>query len=440
MYVMKILRRTIMIACFLLYALGAILGVSGQEDVSDVYVINLHGEVNDAMVSYLERELENAENNNQLVIIDIDTWGGLLDSADKITNILLNTPVETTAYVSGKAISAGVILTISCDNVAMASSAYIGAAEPVVPSANEEQKRKVLSAWKGMLSTAAIENSRPEDIILSMADPDITIDGYSKEGELLTLSSQQALDLGVSDALCNNLSEVIDSFKLGQTYETAPHTLSDKVASLLTSSTAMSVLFTLGFAFMILEIFTAGFGVAGVVSIICFALYFFGGFIAGSAQLWAIGLFVLGVVALLIEMFIPGFGIFGITGLIMCLLGLVFSAESIEQFATRAGLAMLVCAALIPIFIKIFGKIKLFDKIANNETQSVKEGYVINQASDEIIGKKAIVVTDLRPIGIIEMDGKRMDAFSGEGFIGKGDDVVITGKKSSSVIVRKIRK
>ena len=431
---MKILRKTMIITSFLLYILGSVLGVSGEENASDVYVIELHGQVNDAMASYLERELNVAIQNNQSVIIDIDTWGGIINSADKITNILLNSPVETTAFVSGKAISAGVILTISCDNVAMASSSYIGAAEPV--SYSEKVPEKILSAWKGILSTAAIENNRPEDVILAMADSRITVEDYSQEGELLTLSARQALDLGVSDAVCDNLQDVIEQFNLGQTYSIAPRSLSDKAASALTSSAALTLFFTLGFAFMILELFTAGFGVAGFISIACFALYFSAGFIAGTAQWWAIGMFILGVIALIIEIIIPGFGVFGISGIILCLLSLIFSANSLEQFTKHAGIAIIVCAVLIPICIKIFGKIKVFDKIANKEEQKVSEGYVINQASNDIIGKSALVVTDLRPIGIVELDGKRMDAFSGEGFIQKGGTVVITGKKSSSVIVR----
>jgi len=431
-----------MIACFLLYALGALLGVSGQEEVSDVYVINLHGQVNYAMVSYLERELESAEQNNQPAIIDIDTLGGRVDFAEEIVNILLNSSVETTAFVSGRAISAGVLLTIPCENVAMASSSYIGGAEPVNSAGEAVTSEKTLSYIKGIMSTAAIENGRPEEVIHAMTDKRVVIDGYSEEGELLTLSSHQAVELGVSDVLCDNIKEVLEYFQLGETYEIAQYTLSDKVASLLTNSITLSILFTLGFVFMIIEIFTAGFGVAGVISIVSFILYFFGGAIAGTAELWAIGLFVLGVMALVIEMFIPGFGAFGFSGLVMCLLGLVFSAESIEQFARRAGIAMIVCAVVVVtlILLKKFTKIEFLDKLANKEEQTVDEGYVINQVSDEIIGKKAIVVTDLRPIGIVELDRKRMDAFSGEGFIGKGDEVVITGKKSSSVVVRKIRK
>ena len=432
---MKILRKTLMITCFLLYAIGSIIGVSGEEEAADVYVIELHGEVNDAMASYLERELEVAAQNNQSAIIDIDTLGGYVVSADKIVEILLNSPVETTAFVSVKAISAGVLLTISCDNIAMKPSSYIGACEPIPFS------EKGLSFVKGMISTAAIEQGRPEEVVLALADSRIVIEGYSEEGELLTLSSHQAVELGVSDVLCNDLSEVIEYFGLGQTYNVAPYSLSDRTASALTSTTAQSIFFTLGFAFMIIELFTAGFGLAGIISIASFVLYFGGGLLAGTAEWWATGLFVLGAMALLIEMFVPGFGAFGFSGLIMCVLGLLFSVNSLEEFTKLAGFAMIACALLVAILIalKKFTKIKFYDRLANKEVQNVEEGYVINKYNDDIIGKEAVVVTDLRPIGVVEVDGKRMDAFSDEGFIEKGSNVEITGKKSSSVIVRKIR-
>ena len=430
---MKILRKILIISFFSLYIIGTLRGASGKEPAADVYVIKLHGEVTGAMPSYLERELENARLNNQKAIIDIDTWGGQVVAAGEISSILLNSPVETTAFVSTRAISAGVLITISCDNVAMSPTSNIGAAETI------PNTEKVLSAWKGMLSTAAIERGRPEDVILAMADARIAVEDYSAEGELLTLAARQATDLGVSDALCGSIDEVVEEFSLGETYEIAPYTMSDKAAAAITSTLAINIFFILGFAFMTIEIFTAGFGVAGIISIVCFALYFFGGFIAGTAQWWSVALFVFGILFLVIEMFIPGFGIFGISGLVMLVLGLVFSASTIEQFAKMAGYAIIVCAVLIPILIKIFGKIKMFDRLANKEIQSVAEGYIINQIKDDIIGKAAVTVTELRPIGIIEVDGKRIDAFSEEGFIPKGENIEITGKKSSSVVVRKAR-
>ena len=182
---MKFLRKILIITFFSLYVLGTMAGAADDDTPADVYVIKLYGEVNDAMVSYLKRELQTAEENNQTVIIDIDTLGGLVKSADAIVNTLLNSPVETTAFVSGKAISAGVLLTISCDNVAMAPSSYIGAAEPVDTAGNPISSEKVLSYVKGIMSTAAIEKGRPEKVILAMTDKRIVIDGYSQEGELL---------------------------------------------------------------------------------------------------------------------------------------------------------------------------------------------------------------------------------------------------------------
>lgn len=428
-----------MITCFLLYLAGSFFSASSEETAADVYVIELHGEVNDAMASYLERELKVAEENNQTAIIDIDTFGGLIISTEEIVNILLTSEVKTTAFVSGKAISAGALITIACENVAMAPSSYIGAAEPVSSTGEAITSEKTLSFVKGIMSAAAIENGRPENVIHAMTDKRVVIEGYSQEGELLSLSSHQAVELGVADVLCSDLDEVTEYFELGQTYVIAPFTLSDRVARGLTSTVAMSIFFSLGFAFMIMEFFTAGFGVAGIISIACFALYFGGGFLAGTAEWWAIALFVLGAMALFIELIIPGFGVFGISGIIMCILGLLFSAESIGEFAFQAGFALVVCIILVPIFIKVFGKLKIFDRIANKEEQNVSDGYVINQASDDIIGKEALVVTELRPIGIVELEGKRMDAFSNEGYIAKGVKVEVTGKKSSSVVVRKLR-
>lgn len=429
---MRILRKSLIYLAFSLYAIGTFFSNVKAADEASTFVISLHGEVNDAMASYLERELKVAQGLGVQAIIDIDTWGGQVISADKISSILMDTPVETTAFVSGKAISAGVVLTISCDNVAMAPDSYIGAAE-VVPFSE-----KGLSVVKGLLSTIAQSQKRPEEVILAMADKRIVIDGVSKEGELLTLSSLQAKEQGICDEICNDINEVLKVFDLGNDYQRAQYTTADKVASAITSSIALNIFFTLGFALVILEIFTVGFGVAGFGAIICFALYFFGGVIAGITQWWAIVLFVAGGVSLAIEMAVPGFGVFGFTGLVLSLLGLIFSASSIEQFATMVVITIIVCAILIPICIIVFGKIKIWDKVINSENQTVDAGYTATDESNEsLIGRVAIVITPLRPSGIIRIDNKRMDAVSRGDYIEVGKEVEIVEIKSCSLVVDK---
>ncbi len=100
---------------------------------------------------------------------------------------------------------------------------------------------------------------------------------------------------------------------------------------------------------MMLEIFTAGFGVAGTLSIVCFVMYFFGGIIAGTADWWSVVLFAAGIGFLIAEMFIPGFGIFGIAGIIMFILGLLFSSSSFDQFINRFAIAIGICIVAVPI-------------------------------------------------------------------------------------------
>lgn len=401
---------------------------SGAE-VPDVLVIRLHGEVTSATASYLQRELDRAEDMGIPVIIDIDTFGGLAKAAFDISEILLGAEVETTAYVSGKAISAGVILTMSCDHVAMVPNAYIGATEPVPYS------EKSLSVVKGTLQTVAENKGRPVDVILAMADKRDIVEGYSTEGELLTLSASQALELGISDVTADDLDDVMVAFQLGTDYVFAEFTTADRFARFLTSSTVLSILLTLGFMLIIVEIYTAGFGVAGFGAIVCFALYFFGGALAGTTEWWSIVLFVAGAVFLGIEMVIPGFGVFGITGIIMALLGIVFSAKSLSHGVLLVGIGVVASGIMIPIFGKIFGRSKLFDRLVNSEQQTQAEGYTAANDESPLLGAVGTVINPLHPAGIVKIDGQRIDVVSYGTFIDVGKQVRVVEVKGSRIIV-----
>ena len=400
-------------------------------------VINLHGEINEAMAAYLDREIQNAEAAGaEVVILDIDTWGGFVFAAESIHDILSKTELDTIAYISKKAVSAGVMIAISCDMVAMTPGSHSGAAETIP---NDE---KTLSAWVGMLTAAAEESGRPVDVVKAMADKREQIEGLTSEGELLDITPQQAVEYGYADIIATSHEDALSAFGYAD-YETSTAEVStaDKAAMFLTSQTVLSILFTAGVFFMIVELFTAGFGLFGILSIICFALYFFGGFIAGYTEWWAVVLFVLGAVFFVIEIIIPGFGIFGILGIVLTLLGLMFSARSLRDFVIQAGITLAVCAVSIPIMFKLFGRLKIFDKIILKHGETSEEGYLAaSQHTLSILGETGMTVTLLRPSGMAVINGKRVDVLSHEGIIESGVEVKVIDTSGNRVVVERVVK
>ena len=119
-------------------------------------------------------------------------------------------------------------------------------------------------------------------------------------------------------------------------------------------------------------------------------------------------LFIFGAVFLVIEIIIPGFGIFGIVGIVLTLLGLMFSARSIQDFIFRGGIALIVCVVSIPIFFKIFGGLKLFDKIILKHGETSDMGYLApSEHTLSVLGKTGKTATVLRPAGMAVIDGRR---------------------------------
>ncbi len=398
-------------------------------------VINVHGEINSALVAYLEKEVQKAQDNGaEVIIIDIDTWGGFITAAEEINVILSEAEIPTIAYISKKAVSAGVMITISCDMVAMTPGAHSGAAETIP---NEE---KILSAWVGLLTAAAEESGRPVDVVRAMADKREVIEGLSEEGQLLDITAQKAVEYGYADTVSTSYEEALSFFGYeGYEITIADVSTADLAARALTSSTALTILFAAGVFFMIMEVFTAGFGVFGIISIACFVLYFFGGFLAGYTEWWAIALFLLGAVFLIIEFIIPGFGLFGIAGIVLTLLGLMFSASSVTEFIIRGGIALLICAVTIPIMFKLFGRLKVFDKIILKHGETSDQGYIAPSKSTlNAMGKQGLTVTDLRPSGIAKIDGMRMDVLSNEGFIKKGEKIKVINTSGNRIMVERI--
>jgi membrane-bound serine protease (ClpP class) len=190
---------------------------------------------------------------------------------------------------------------------------------------------------------------------------------------------------------------------------------------------------------MIMELFTAGFGLFGIIAIICFALYFFGGVIAGYTEWWAVVLFILGAVFFVIEIIVPGFGIFGILGIVLTLLGLMFSARSIRDFIISGGITLAVCAVSIPIMFKLFGRLKIFDRIILKHGETSEQGYTASsEQTVSILGMTGRTVTILRPSGMAVIDGKRVDVLSHEGIIEAGVEVKVIDTSGNRVVVEKI--
>ncbi len=431
---MKLTRLLLMITIFLCLfgVFGPLVSAAGNE----VILAEVTGEVNAAMTAYIKNEIAAAESAGSPLVLLLDTYGGEIIEADSIKQAILGAKVPVDCYITRNALSAGTLIAISCRHIVMAPSAVIGAAQIIPYDPNDPNDEKILSAWVGILKSAAEARGRDTQIVAAMADKDISIEGVTEAGSLLTLGASEAQRLNISDGTAADENGALSLLGYSE-YSAVRHEMSMtvKAAQFLTSTTVASILFIAAIICMFIEIFTPGFGLFGVLSIICFGLYFGGGILAGFAEWWSIALFILGIVFLVVEAVIPGFGIFGILGIICLIAGLIFSSRDLNSFLTIFGIGIGGSVVLLPLVYLLLKKLGLIRKIFLGKGMLPEDGYVSHDHIPNLVGKKGVSLSVLRPAGVARIEGERHNVLSTGGYIQQGKPIKVVEHTPGRIVV-----
>lgn len=423
--------RMIVILIFLMVMILTNFGYA--EAKGDVYIVPITGEINKATYNFLNNTLEKLNKlEPSAIIFEIDTYGGLIDEAAKIKNLIISSPIPTISYVNDKAESAGVLITIASEKVVMANTATIGSAETI------PNTEKILSMWRGFLRDTAQYRGRNSDIIEAMADQDIEIDGLIKRGKLINLTSSEAVKYGIADLATDNYNEIVEYFNIkNANIIRINESLQIKLAKYISNPYISSLLLTLGFVGLVIEILTPGFGFGGTISIIGFGLYFGGNILAGNSNWTSLILFVTGLILLVIEGMIPGFGLPGISGIILVATGTIIAMDSLSMALLSLSIAIIITTIVTIILIKMGFKSKMLNKIILETKQKDEKGYLSIDPMDEYMDREGISITELRPSGFIDIDGKKLDALSDDGFIPKNTSIKVVRVEGSKIFVRR---
>ncbi|MBP2026337.1 membrane-bound serine protease (ClpP class) [Acetoanaerobium pronyense] len=397
-----------------------------------IYVISLDSEVNAGMLNYLKHGINDAENNNaDLILIQIDTLGGRIDSAEAISREILGTRVRTASFVNTKAESAGVLLSISADDFYMAPASTIGSAEPIPNS------EKTLSYWRSLLETTAERTGRDPQLVAAMADSSISIDGVVDEGRLLNLTTNRAMELEFIDGIANNRADVYASLGYENVNEViVSKRTSDNIIGFISSAVVSQILLTAAFIGIVIEVITPGLGIGGLIGIVGFALFFAGSILSGSTTTFAVLIFLLGIVLLTIEVFIPGFGVFGIGGIIAIFGSIVMASSSAAQAILSISIALVITTIVIALIIKYIPKRNLSKTLFLDTNLDKEGGFVSSKEVIELIGREGKSLTYLRPSGKIEIDGQIYDATTNGMYISKDTKVIVLNSVGSRLIVK----
>ena len=276
-----------------------------------------------------------------------------------------------------------------------------------------------------------------------------------KEGEILTMSGKQALEYGFSSFLVEDFDEALPLYGVARDeVGTLPTLWWESFIKVLNSMPAKGLLVLLGLIGIFIELKAPGFGLPGILGIVCFALIFYAGHLAGLAQWIEIIMFGAGLVLIALEIFIiPGFGVAGIAGIILALSSLIlalvsfsplqipsssFHWQELREATTMVFGAIGAFAVALVVLVRYLPKTPILGRLMLGASVSAEEGYAARvEHGQTLLGKEGVSRTVLRPAGKIEVDGVTYDAAAQGVFINPGEAIKIIDTSGNRIIVRK---
>ena len=425
-------RRNVLVLLFFVLLLS--LGTSKISAVTSVYSLPIQGEIEPGLANFVARGLALAEKDNGILLMEINTFGGRVDAATEIKDLLIQARIPVIAYVTDRAWSAGALITLAAPLVAMAPGSSVGSAEP------RPLEEKTVAALRAEFEATARRAGRDGRIAAAMVDADIEIEGLIEKGKILALSVEDALEWGFADVIGLDRWEVLAAFGYEdfEIIHLTPH-WAEKIARFLTTSTVSSLLLTLGFLGLIVEITTPGWGVPGTGGLLALSLFFGGRYIAGLAGFEEIGLFIVGILLLAIEVFvIPGFGLVGILGILAVVSSIVLVFGNLQAAFISLSVALLVSTLALIFLGKRIAKTKFWQRLILSQSESKQEGYQGPPDFSMLLGQQGTALTPLRPAGTVVIGEQRFNVVSEGEFIDANSLVEVVSTEGSRVVVREI--
>ena len=429
-----------------------------------VYRVPIEGIIDLGLPPFIQRTLEDAESNEATaVIFDINTFGGRVDAATQIKDAILGADILTIAFINRRAISAGALISLSCEKIYMTGGGLIGAAT-AVDMTGKKGSEKVISFMREEMASTAEKRGRSKEIARGMVDEELTfthlvIGGDSikvddiegrKDGKLISLTTEQALKYKIADGTAENMEALLDSlgYSSFETIETAEN-WSEAIVRFLTNPVVASLLTTFGFLGILFELQSPGWGIPGFVGLACLILSLSASYIAQLATMSDMLFVLTGLALILLEVLvIPGFGIAGLGGIGLMIYGLYLLllpdipvGEEVLGQAMDGFLIGLVGAVIgLVLLVKLMIKTKFWEQLTAPDTQKKEDGYSNTFGWESLQGETGISDTDLHPSGWVRVKDQRIFVVSEGEFIEEGKEIKILSVDGNRVLVRELTK
>jgi membrane-bound serine protease (ClpP class) len=417
-----------------------------------VYLAHIESEIDLGLAPYITRVVDEANQANaDAIIFKINTLGGRVDAAVQIVDAITSSRVLTIAFIDHRAISAGAFIALANKKIAMVPAGTIGAAT-VVNAQGEKVGEKYQSFMRGQMRSVAEKNGRPVNICQGMVDERIVVPGLVDSTQLITLTTDEALKYGIADTLVNNLDDVLKAFNLSDAKVIDVHTnWAEETVKFLNNPVVSTILIMVGVFGLFAEIKHPGFGLPGVAGIIALLLFFGSSYILDLASILDIILFVAGIILLLLEIFvIPGFGVTGILGII-CIIASLFLAligggnlpfwdtNQISIAIIQLASALAAALVLLIFLARFLPKSTIFNRLVLSHEENSDKGFVSSKPLSELIGKEGKALTTLRPAGMADFNGDKIDVVADGDYVQQGSRLKVLRVEGSKVVVREIK-
>jgi membrane-bound serine protease (ClpP class) len=449
----KQIVRSIWIASFLLlFGAGAAAGYAQyQEGTMRVFKMEIRGDIDPRMNRYVDLALTQAtEVKADLVIIDMDTYGGAVTDANDIRTRILEYEKPVWVYINNDAASAGALISIACDSIYMAPGSNIGAAT-VVTGEGEAAPDKYQSYMRSIMRSTAEENGRDPLIAEGMVDDRVEIEGVTEAGKIITFTTSEAIKNGYCEREVASVQDILEKNNIVD-YEIIEYSLSatEQIIAFFLNPMVSSLLILVITGGIFFELQTPGVGFPIAAAGVALVLYLVPYYLNGLAESWEIAVFVVGIALIALEVFvIPGFGVAGILGIVCTVGSLIFMMLANDLFnfdfvdssevitaSTVVFAGMLGSVVLLFVIGYRFTNSSMFNRVALQETQKRDDGYTASFYSEPLLGREGTAYTILRPSGRIDIEGTIYDAYTRGEYIEKGDTVVVISQEGTSLKVR----
>lgn len=469
-------------------------------------IIHVDDMIEPILEQFVRRQIQRAVSSGvNLIIFQVESPGGEFHSSVSIANAIAeldDKKVRTVAYIPKEAISGAAVVSLGADEIYMKREAQIGDAGPIElkeGGAFQRAPEKVLSLLRGTLHSLAEKKHRPTALAEAMADKDLAVfevshrdDGkiwymtdeeiHTSNGEwikgrpvdkagrgfLLTVDGQMAHTLKIAEAPVQDFDDLKRrlGIPLDAVVPTSARTWVDTLIFVLNTTAMATILFSLALLCIYLELHFPS-GMFGIVSIVCFSLFFWSKFLGGTAGWLEVVLFIVGAGFIALEIFVlPGFGVFGLSGGLLVLFSVILASQTFvipvtsddfNVLARTVGslsgaiLGTMVIAALLGRYLPSmpFLNSMILTPPGTEELDGPRlNPAVLGESSDgansllerdpSLIGREGIATTVLRPAGKAQIGDQFVDVISEGPFIPAGSNIEVVAVEGNRVVVRQV--